>query len=140
MFGILAVQAVGRGVRLESRLTQQRLRVNADPIQIQQVILNLVINGIEAISDADNGTSEIICASWASDGLASLSIRDSGPGIAADQLERIFEPFFTTKKQGMSMGLCIARTIAESHGGSLWAEGRASGAVFHIHLPLAGQK
>ena len=138
VFGILSMQAAARDVRLHSKLTQQRLRVKGDPIQIQQVILNLVVNGIEAVSGASNGIREIVCTSWASDrDLALLSIRDSGPGIAPDHLEKIFEPFFTTKEQGMGMGLCISRTIIEAHGGSLSVEGRPNGAVFHIHLPLA---
>jgi signal transduction histidine kinase len=63
-------------------------------------------------------------------------IRDSGPGISPDRLEQIFEPFFTAKDRGMGMGLCIARTIIESHGGLLSADGRPSGAVFHVRLPL----
>jgi two-component system sensor kinase FixL len=69
---------------------------------------------------------------------ALLLIRDSGPGISPDRLEQIFEPFLTAKDQGMGMGmgLCIARTIIEWHGGSLSAEGRPSGAVFHVRLPL----
>ena len=82
---------------------------------------------------------EIACWSWSSDGQALISIRDSGPGISADRLERLFEPSFTTKHDGMGMGLCIARTIIESHGGKISAENRPRGAVFHVSLPLAKQ-
>ena len=79
---------------------------------------------------------EIACSSWASDGKAFISIRDTGPGMPSDRLERLFEPFFTTKQEGMGMGLCIAHAITEAHGGELWAESRPSGAVFHVTLPL----
>src|SRR5215203_5724203 len=79
--------------------------------------------------------------SWASDGHALVSIRDTGPGIPSDRLDRLFEPFFTTKENGMGMGmgmgLCIAHAIIEAHGGKISAETRSSGAVFHVRLPLA---
>ena len=134
---IVSAQAAARDVRLDSKLAQQRLRVNGDRVQLQQVILNLIVNGIEAIAETPNGVREIACSSWASDGKAFISIRDTGPGIPSDRLERLFEPFFTTKQDGMGMGLCIAHAIIEAHGGELWAESRPSGAVFHVTLPLA---
>jgi signal transduction histidine kinase len=134
---LLSAQATARDVRLDSKLAHQRLRVIGDRVQLQQVILNLIVNGIEAIAEMPNGVREIACKSWASDGQALLSIRDTGPGIPLDRLERLFEPFFTTKHEGMGMGLCIARTIVESHGGEITAESRSSGAVFHVSLPFA---
>ena len=137
VFDILSALATARDVKLAGKLAQQRLRVRGDRVQLEQVILNLVVNGIEAIAGAPNGVREIDCRSWASDGQALVSIRDSGPGIPSDHLDRLFEPFFTTKGDGMGMGLCIARTIIEAHGGKLSAETRPSGAVFHINLPLA---
>jgi signal transduction histidine kinase len=137
VFDILSALAVARDVKLGSKLTQQRLRVTGDRVQLEQVILNLVVNGIEAIASTPNGVREIDCRSWASDGQALVSIRDSGPGIPSDHLERLFEPFFTTKGDGMGMGLCIARTIIEAHGGKISAETRPSGAVLHISLPLS---
>jgi C4-dicarboxylate-specific signal transduction histidine kinase len=137
VFAIVSMQAAARSVRLDSRLAPQRLKVNGDRIQLQQVVLNLVVNGIEAIAGTPNGMREIVCTSWGSDGSALVSIRDSGPGIPPDGLDRLFEPFFTTKDNGMGMGLCIARTIIGAHGGKLSAESRPSGAVFHVSLPLA---
>ena len=134
---ILSAQAAGRDVRLNSKLGQEQLRVIGDRVQLQQVILNLIVNGIEAIAETPNGLREIACSSWASDGKAFISIRDSGPGIPVDRLDRLFEPFFSTKQDGMGMGLCIAHAIIEAHGGKLWAESRSSGAVFHISLPSA---
>ena len=135
---ILSAQAAARDVRFDSKLAPERVRVNGDRVQLQQVILNLVVNGIEAIADMPNGVREIACRSWTSDGRALIAIRDTGPGIPSDGLDRLFEPFFTTKHDGMGMGLCIARTIIESHGGKISAENRYSGAVFHLSLPLAG--
>ncbi|ANY85316.1 ATPase (plasmid) [Microvirga ossetica] len=137
VFRILSAQAAARDVRLDKKLTPHRLPVTGDRIQLQQVILNLVVNGIDAIADMPNGVREIACTSWASDGLAHVSIRDTGPGIPPDRLEQLFEPFFTTKPEGMGMGLCIAHTIIESHGGKISAETRSSGAVFYVSLPLA---
>jgi C4-dicarboxylate-specific signal transduction histidine kinase len=134
---IVSAQAAARDVRLDSKLAQQRLRVNGDRVQLQQVVLNLVVNGIEAIAEMPNGVREVVCRSWASEGLAVVSIRDTGPGIPSDRLERLFEPFFTTKHDGMGMGLCIAHAILEAHGGKISAEGRPDGAVFHVSLPLA---
>ena len=99
--------------------------------------MNLIVNGIDAIAEMPNGVREIVCRSWASDGHALISIRDTGPGIPSDRLERLFEPFFTTKQDGMGMGLCIAHAIIEAHGGKISAESRPSGAVFHVSLPLA---
>ena len=122
---ILSAQAAARDVRLDSKLAQERLRVNGDRVQLQQVILNLIVNGIEAIAETPNGVREIACRSWASDGQALVSIRDTGPGIPSDRLERLFEPFFTTKQDGMGMGLCIAHAIIEAHGGKISAESRS---------------
>ena len=134
---IASAQAAARDVRLDSKLAQERLRVNGDRVQLQQVVLNLVVNGIDAIAEMPNGVREVVCRSWASEGLAVVSIRDTGPGIPSDRLERLFEPFFTTKHDGMGMGLCIAHAILEAHGGKISAEGRPDGAVFHVSLPLA---
>jgi C4-dicarboxylate-specific signal transduction histidine kinase len=134
---IVSAQAVARHVRLDSKLAQQRLRVNGDRVQLQQVVLNLIVNGIDAIAEMPNGAREIVCTSSASDGQALVSIRDTGPGIPSERLGRLFEPFFTTKQDGMGMGLCIAHAIIESHGGKISAESRSSGAVFQVSLPLA---
>jgi signal transduction histidine kinase len=137
---IASAQAAAYDVRLDSNLAQQPLRVKGDKVQLQQVVLNLIVNGIDAIRETPNGVREIACRSWASDGHALVSIRDTGPGIPSDRLERLFEPFFTTKQDGMGMGLCIAHTIMEAHGGKISAETRPSGAVFHVSLPLAKAK
>jgi C4-dicarboxylate-specific signal transduction histidine kinase len=136
----VSAQAAAYDVRLDRNLIQEPLRVNGDKVQLQQVILNLMVNGIDAIAETPNGVREIVCTSWASDGNALISIRDTGPGIPSDRLERLFEPFFTTKQDGMGMGLCIAHSIIGAHGGKISAESRPSGAVFHVSLPLAKAK
>lgn len=134
---ILSAQATAHNVKLDTRLATQPLLVNGDRVQLQQVILNLVLNGIDAVDDRSNGVREIACRSWMSDGLAHVSIRDTGPGIPPDRLERLFEPFFSTKQDGMGMGLCIAHTIIEAHEGKISAESLSRGAVFSVRLPLA---
>jgi signal transduction histidine kinase len=138
VFEFLAVQAAARDVTLSSRLAQGPLRVSGDRIQLQQVILNLVVNGMESTIGANNGRREVTSSTSADEASAKISIADSGPGVPSDKLKAIFEPFFTTKGDGMGMGLSIARTIIEAHGGRIWAENHtAGGAVFHVSLPLA---
>jgi len=112
--------------------------VSGDRIQLQQVILNLVVNGMDAMIGAANGRREVTSSTSVDQTSAKISIADSGPGVPSDKLKAIFEPFFTTKDDGMGMGLSIARTIVEAHGGRIWAENHtAGGAVFHVSLPLA---
>src|SRR5262249_33813396 len=114
-------------------------RVSGDRIQLQQVILNLIMNGMDATAGLPNGQRKINGrTSQVGDTTAEISISDSGPGIPSDKLAQVFDPFFTTKDHGMGMGLSIARTIVEAHGGRIWAENNdGGGAVFRISLPLA---
>ena len=127
------VHAVGRKVQLDSVLTQGVLPILGDSIQLQQVILNLVANGIDAMKEnciISIRTSRV-------ENFAELFVSDRGPGIPEDKLKEVFEPFFTSKAQGMGMGLSIARTIVEAHNGQIWAENRDhGGATFKIRLPL----
>jgi signal transduction histidine kinase len=114
------------------------LQVNGDRIQIQQVILNLIVNGMDAMAGAPAEHRKIIGrTAQVDDTFAEISISDFGPGIPSDDFEKVFDPFFTTKTDGMGMGLSIARTIVEAHGGQIWAENQATGgAVFRLALPL----
>jgi two-component system sensor kinase FixL len=115
--------------------------VMGDPVQLQQVLLNLVLNAMDAVEDAPierrkvtvhaqrNGVREV-----------EVAVSDSGHGIAPEKLERLFEPFFTTKPNGMGIGLSISQTIIQAHGGRIWAENNAgAGATFRFALPLAGE-
>ena len=129
--------AVGRKVELISLITPDALPILGDRIQLQQVILNLVVNGIDAMKDA-SGENRIISIRTARvEKFAELSVSDRGPGIPDDKLKEVFEPFYTSKAEGMGMGLSIARTIIEAHNGHIWARNRDhGGASFRIRLPL----
>ena len=139
VFQLLAAEAAARGVVLSSRLAAQPIRVRADAIQLQQVVLNLVVNAIEALADAPAGSREVTGRTLLVDERSALvSVADSGPGLPGGRLTQVFEPFFTTKRNGMGMGLSIARTIVEAHGGRIdAAHGDRGGAVFNVMLPLA---
>jgi signal transduction histidine kinase len=111
--------------------------VKGDPIQLQQVILNLIVNAMDATSDLPAGKRRVSIWTTYKDKSAEASIADCGPGIPPDDLKRVFDPLFTTKAGGMGMGLSIARTIIEAHRGKLSAENPPDGgALFRIELPL----
>jgi signal transduction histidine kinase len=136
-FGFLAVQASTRNVALYFQSGTDDLRVKGDPVQLQQVILNLVVNSMEAMSSIPYGRTVIGRTELNGGSSAIISISDSGPGIPPEKLADIFDPFFTTKKQGMGIGLSIARTIVQAHKGKIWAENLPEGgAVFRLSMPL----
>jgi signal transduction histidine kinase len=109
-----------------------------DRIQLQQVIINLVMNGIEAMQSVTDRPRELSVRSGQDEsGQALISVADCGVGIAAENVDRLFNPFFTTKSGGMGMGLSICRSIIEAHGGRLWATANiAHGATFEFTLPV----
>jgi signal transduction histidine kinase len=134
----LTAQASTHDVTLRRLLAPESPHIRGNRIQLQQVILNLVLNGMESIAGAPNGRREVTTRTLLNGASAEVSIADSGPGIPSDKLKDVFEPFFTTKESGMGMGLSIARTIVEAHGGRIWAENQGGrGAVFRLSLPLA---
>jgi signal transduction histidine kinase len=111
--------------------------VQGDRVQLQQVILNLIVNAIEAMSAAGEGARELLISSGNAgpDGIL-VAVRDSGPGLAPANIEQLFEAFYTTKPSGLGMGLSICRSIIEAHGGRLWATANVpTGAVFEFTLP-----
>jgi signal transduction histidine kinase len=129
--------AVGRKFQLVSAITPDALPVLGDRIQIQQLILNLVVNGIDAMKDTPIEDRIINIRTSRVEKFADLSVSDRGHGIPEDKLKEIFEPFYTSKAEGMGMGLSIARTIVEAHNGQLSAKNRDhGGASFRIRLPL----
>jgi len=129
--------AIGRKFQMVSVITPEALPVLGDRIQLQQVILNLVMNGIEAMKDTPGEYRIISIQTSRAENFAELSVSDRGPGIPEDKLKAVFEPFYTSKPEGMGMGLSIARTIVEAHDGSISAKNRDHGGVsFRISLPL----
>ena len=129
--------AVARSVDLNSSVAPMPLPVRGNRIQVQQVILNLIVNALDAMSTIPEDQRKLTIVSARVDKFAEVSVSDTGPGIPPDKLKEIFDPFFSTKEKGMGMGLSIARTIVEAHGGQLTAENRAGrGAMFRMRLPL----
>jgi signal transduction histidine kinase len=134
----LSALAIGRQVELRSALSPLPLPIKGDHVQLQQVILNLVVNAIDAMSDLPAAERSITIRSVRDDKFADVSIADRGSGIQPHNLKQVFEPFFTTKAEGMGMGLAIARTIVEAHGGRLSAENQPGrGALLRVSIPLA---
>jgi two-component system sensor kinase FixL len=129
------VGAKEKGVRVVFRLDPRAQLVLADRIQIQQVLLNLIRNAIEAMQDSQRRELVIGTRGDQGDGLVEASVQDTGTGIAPDIAARLFQPFVTTKKHGMGVGLSICRTIVESHGGKIWVESeQGRGTVFRFTL------
>ena len=143
---------------LQTQLANDLPLIMGDRIQLQQVVLNLLVNAIEAMSGVSEGPRELWVSSqkvteipdeanegkFASESSAGaarthvlIAVRDSGPGLDPSALNRLFEAFYTTKPQGLGMGLLISRSIVEAHGGRLWAKANAPrGAVFQFMLPI----
>ena len=114
----------------------------ADRIQLQQVLLNLIINAIEAMSGGDDGPRELAVQSDpdAAAGVR-VTVRDSGPGLDPQRLDQLFDAFYTTKPQGLGLGLAISRRIIEAHGGRLWATANTPrGAVFQFTVPRGSEE
>jgi C4-dicarboxylate-specific signal transduction histidine kinase len=133
-----------RGETLNQRVTVRMdldpdlPRVRGDRVQLQQVVLNLIMNGMEAMRSPNGGEKEIwIRTRRDQDGKVRVVVEDIGVGLTAEIADKIFQPFFTTKEQGIGMGLSISRTIVESHAGHLWATpGVERGAVFQFTIPV----
>ena len=137
---VLARSAITEnGVSVQTGLADGLSPVQGDRVQVQQVVLNLVLNAVEAMGSVEAGAREL-SISTAQDQTDSVlvEVRDSGPGIGPEQVERVFEAFYTTKSNGTGMGLSICRSIIDAHGGRLWAEANEPrGAVFQFTLPGA---
>jgi C4-dicarboxylate-specific signal transduction histidine kinase len=137
VIGLTRSETSSHGVLVQTRLTDGLPRIWADRVQLQQVLLNLIVNAVEAMSDVTDGSRELSISTSRSgpDGVL-VAVTDSGPGLPQANLERAFEAFYTTKAGGLGMGLSICRSIIEAHGGELRASpNQPRGAVFHITLP-----
>jgi len=135
----LSALTVSRKFEMVNVITSDALPILGDRIQLQQVILNLVLNGVEAMKDTSHESRTISIRTARADQFAELSVSDRGPGIPEDKLKQVFEPFYTSKAEGMGMGLSIARTIIEAHNGFISASNREhGGASFTIRLPFVG--
>jgi len=130
-------EVVKNDVSVQTRLVEGLPPIQGDRVQLQQVILNLIINAIEAMSGTSEGSRELLISTGKADPDGVLvAVRDSGPGVAPASLERLFETFYTTKPGGLGMGLSICRSIIEAHGGRLWATANVpQGAIFQFTLP-----
>jgi len=127
---------IQNGVSVQTRLTEGLRPVQCDRVQLQQVVLNLILNAVEAMDSVEAGTRELSISTGQDQATVRVAVRDSGPGIARDQRERVFDAFYTTKSNGTGMGLSICRSIIKAHGGRLWAEANEPrGAVFQFTLP-----
>jgi signal transduction histidine kinase len=134
---LLRLDLQNDSVRVETRLDEQLPTVIADPVQMQQVILNLVVNAADAMRTGQPRVLTVQSGRSAA-GLVRVAIEDSGPGISEADRQRIFDPLFTTKAGGMGMGLSICRSIIENHGGRIWVSAAPErGAIFQFELPAA---
>jgi PAS domain S-box-containing protein len=123
-------------VSVQTRLAEGALAIHGDRVQLQQVLLNLILNAVEAMGSVEAGARELLVSTEQDRTDVLVAVRDSGPGIDATHLERVFEAFYTTKSGGTGMGLLICRSIVDAHGGKLWAEANEPrGAVFQFTLP-----
>lgn len=142
VFALAQNQARRSHVHLNRRLTNDLPLVPGDRVQLQQVILNLIVNGLEAIAKSKDGERELtVSSSQDEENNVSVAVSDSGEGLDPANVERVFDAFFTTKPDGMGMGLAISRTIIEAHGGKLWAGANSpKGTVFTFTLPMKSER
>jgi len=132
-------EVVKNNISVQTRLTEGLPRVQGDKVQLQQVILNLVLNAVEAMASVREGPRELLISTGKDVSGVLVAVRDSGPGLSPESSERPFEAFYTTKADGMGMGLSICRSIVEAHGGRIWASSDfGQGATFQFTVPLLG--
>jgi signal transduction histidine kinase len=136
MAGMMEGKSREHGVSIRTDLKDDLLMTVADRVQLQQVLMNLMLNGIEAMKDT--GGVLTVKSQLREDGQIEIAVKDTGPGLAVGKANQIFDAFFTTKPQGSGMGLAICKSIVESQGGRIWANcDGGPGATFHFTLPAA---
>jgi signal transduction histidine kinase len=137
VLALVGDEAKKNGVTVRTQLADEVSPIQGDRVQLQQVLLNLVMNAIQAMSSVSGRERQLVIATRNIDhDQVQVTVEDSGPGLDPDKLSKIFEPFYTTKAGGMGMGLSICRSILQNHGGRLWATANEGpGASFHFTLP-----
>jgi signal transduction histidine kinase len=137
VLGLVADEAKRTSAIIRARFADDLAPVAGDRVQVQQVVLNVVMNALEAMRSVGAGARELVITTRNVDAdHVQVTVEDSGPGIDPNAVDKIFEPFYTTKASGMGMGLSICRSIVQSHGGRLWATAKdAPGTMFHVALP-----
>ena len=130
---------INRNVTVDTDLAQNLPAITGDRVQLQQVLLNLALNGCEAMADYNSSERRLLIASQWENGAVRVSVADRGSGIPEEKMQQVFERFFTTKKEGMGLGLSVCHTIINAHRGKIWATNNGGcGATFHFCLPIAG--
>jgi C4-dicarboxylate-specific signal transduction histidine kinase len=136
VIALARTEAANNSVSVRTQLAEGLPRVQGDRVQLQQVLVNLIINGIEAMRDVGEEERELLISSRNEPDGVSVEVRDSGPGFAPATLDRVFEAFYTTKPSGLGLGLSICRSIIEAHNGRLWASPNVPrGAIFRFIAP-----
>jgi signal transduction histidine kinase len=137
MIVLLRGEATGYSVSIRTDLAPDLPQLMADRVQLQQVLMNLMLNGIDAMKEVDGPRELIVKSRPTENEQLVVSLSDTGVGLPPDQADQIFDAFFTTKLHGTGMGLSLSRSIVESHGGHLWADRNSPrGATFHLTLPI----
>ncbi|MCG8586232.1 MAG: ATP-binding protein, partial [Pirellulales bacterium] len=133
----VASDAAQRQIRLQTELSDNLPPALSDAIEFQQVLLNLVRNGFDAMSETPPKDRLLIVRTKKADEMIEITVEDRGHGLSGTASEQVFEAFFTSKEDGLGMGLAISRSIVENHGGRIWATPADNGAIFRFTLPIA---
>jgi len=137
--GLTRGELVKNSIAVETQLAENLPAIQGDRVQLQQVVLNLIINAVEAMCGGHDGSRELIISTGEHANGVLVTVRDCGPGLGKEPRERLFDAFYTTKTAGMGMGLAMCRSIVEAHGGRIWASRDIGpGATFQFNLPLPG--
>jgi PAS domain S-box-containing protein len=137
VIGLTRNEVSKNGIRLQTKLAENLPAIQGDRVQLQQVMLNLIMNAVEAMSQMSDGQRELAISTGIEAGSVLVAVRDSGPGLSEAAIERAFEAFYTTKSSGLGVGLSICRSIVEAHGGRLWAAANVPrGASFQFTVPI----
>jgi signal transduction histidine kinase len=139
MVALLDTEMARHTTAVQTELAENLPRVIADRVQLQQVLMNLMLNGMESMKELENPGILRIATRHAEEGFVLISVIDTGKGVKPEEAEQIFEAFYSTKNEGTGMGLAISRSIIESHGGRLWfTPNTGPGVTFQFTLPIEG--